>query len=418
MLNIIYDATLITNYFHKNSARSGIFFVAYNILLELQRRKDIRLILYIDPQKTGEALKLKNKLFPNLEYIHNYSKNRMLAVINLWLWEIHSKIYNHKWLRKPFALGIVLTQILLKKFSSKKLNNAILSQKCVYLSPAQKVPNFIKERNITSYIFLHDAIPYIFPQINSVKWILEGVFDSKENNFFCNSIQTFNDLRKINSCLNKKNTEVVYLAANSNFKPCVSAELSRCVKNKYHIPSKKYIFTLCTIEPRKNLIRAIRSFITFIEKHKIEDIIWVMGGGHWDSFIKELEKNRVVWDSKYIIQAGYIDDEDLPVLYSNAEWFVYTSQYEGFGLPPLEAMQCGCPVITSNNSSLPEVVGDAGIMIDWDSDEQHVEAYEQYYFNEDLRKENSRKGLERAKLFSWKKTVDKMVETMKNTISS
>ena len=112
--------------------------------------------------------------------------------------------------------------------------------------------------------------------------------------------------------------------------------------------------------------------------------------------------------------AGYVDDDDLPILYSNAEWFVFTTQYEGFGLPPLEAMQCGCPVITSNNSSLPEVIGDAGIMIDWDSDEQHVEAYEKYYFKEELRKENSRKGLERAKLFSWKKTVDEMVEVMKN----
>ena len=106
----------------------------------------------------------------------------------------------------------------------------------------------------------------------------------------------------------------------------------------------------------------------------------------------------------------------MPILYSNAEWFVYTSQYEGFGLPPLEAMQCGCPVITSNCSSLPEVVGDAAIMIDWNSDEQHIEAYEQYYFNENLRKENSLKGLKRAKLFSWEKTASKMIDVIKKYI--
>ena len=81
----------------------------------------------------------------------------------------------------------------------------------------------------------------------------------------------------------------------------------------------------------------------------------------------------------------YTDDEDMEVLYSNAEWFVYTSQYEGFGMPPLETMACGTAVITSNNSSLPEVVGDAGIMIDWDSDEQHIKAYEKYYFDLDFR---------------------------------
>ena len=115
---------------------------------------------------------------------------------------------------------------------------------------------------------------------------------------------------------------------------------------------------------------------------------------------------------QYIIYAGYVNDEDLPTLYSNAEWFVFTSQYEGFGLPPLEAMQCGCPVITSNNSSLPEVVGDAGLMIDWDSDEQHVEAYEKYYFDKALREEKRRKGLERAETFSWKKTSDEIVCVM------
>ena len=417
MLNVIYDATLICNYFHKDSARSGIFFVAYNILLELQRRKDVRLILYIDPKKSGEAVRIKNTLFPNLEYVYDYSKNKMLTSINLWLWIIHSKLFSHTWLRKPFALGIILTQDLLKFFSFRNLNSSIFSQKCVYFSPAQKAPNFIKERNITTYIFLHDAIPYLFPQINSIKWILDGVFESKTNYYFCNSLQTFNDLRKINSCLNKKNTEVVYLAANSNFKPCLSPKIFENVRNKYHIPSKKYIFSLCTIEPRKNLIRAIRCFVAFIEKHNIDDLVWVMGGEHWESFIKALKKNNVSWNPKYIIRAGYIDDEDLPVLYSNAEWFVYTSQYEGFGLPPLEAMQCGCPVITSNNSSLPEVVGDAGIMIDWDSDEQHIEAYESYYFDEKIRKENSYKGLERAKSFSWEKTVDIIVNVIKKNNS-
>ena len=75
-------------------------------------------------------------------------------------------------------------------------------------------------------------------------------------------------------------------------------------------------------------------------------------------------------------------------------------------------MQCGCPVITSNNSSLPEVVCDAGISIDWDSDEQHVKAYEDYYFNDNLRRTNAEKGLMRAKLFSWKNTANLMMTEM------
>ena len=94
--------------------------------------------------------------------------------------------------------------------------------------------------------------------------------------------------------------------------------------------------------------------------------------------------------------------KDLAPLYSGAEWFVYTSQYEGFGLPPLEAMACGCPVITSNNSSLPEVVGDAGVMIDWDSDEQHIKAYEKYYFDKKFRDEMAEKGVKEVNSFRGK----------------
>ena len=189
----------------------------------------------------------------------------------------------------------------------------------------------------------------------------------------------------------------------------------KAAKEKYHIPQeKKYVFSLCTLEPRKNLIRAVTTFILFLEKNHLTNLIFVLGGCAWNSFENQLKKNDKISEcyKKYVFHAGYVEDNDLPILYSNAEWFVYTSQYEGFGLPPLEAMQCGCPVITSNNSSLPEVVGDAGIMIDWDNDEQHIEAYENYYFNNELRKENSRKGLERARIFSWEKTAKQIIDKM------
>ena len=155
-------------------------------------------------------------------------------------------------------------------------------------------------------------------------------------------------------------------------------------------------------------------FNTVKYKNKINDLVFVLGGGQWDWFIEKLENeidNLGEYKNK-IIRAGYVDDADLAALYSGAQWFVYTSQYEGFGLPPLEAMQCGCPVITSNNSSLPEVVGDAGVMIDWDNDEQHVNAYEQYYFNNDLRRSYAAKGLERAREFSWQKTANLMITEM------
>jgi glycosyltransferase involved in cell wall biosynthesis len=118
-----------------------------------------------------------------------------------------------------------------------------------------------------------------------------------------------------------------------------------------------------------------------------------------------------------IIFTGYVEDDDLPFLYSGARCFCYMSIYEGFGLPPLEAMQCGTPVITSNTSSLPEVVGDAGIMLDPHDVEGLVDAFNRVLNNETLRNEMIAKGLEQAKKFSWDQCVEIIVEKMIKTTS-
>ena len=105
-------------------------------------------------------------------------------------------------------------------------------------------------------------------------------------------------------------------------------------------------------------------------------------------------------------------------MYNGAEIFVYPSLYEGFGLPPLEAMACGCPVITSNTSSLPEVVGDAGIMIDPFDVDSLTESMHKILTDNDLKKELSKKSLERAKLFTWKKTADQTLEVYEDVLNN
>lgn len=220
--------------------------------------------------------------------------------------------------------------------------------------------------------------------------------------------------------MNPDDISVIPLATSENFYHEKDVKKIEKIRKKYNIPTgKKYVFSLCTLEPRKNLIRAVKTFIEFIKKNKINDMVFVLGGAHWDEFIVKLE-SEIKDLGKYkdkIIRAGYIDDKDLAALYSGATFFVYTSQYEGFGLPPLEAMACATPVITSNNSSIPEVVGDAAIMIDFDSDEQHIAAYEKYYFDEKYRKSMINKGLKQYKKFSWKKTADVITNTIKRDIN-
>ena len=116
------------------------------------------------------------------------------------------------------------------------------------------------------------------------------------------------------------------------------------------------------------------------------------------------------YDLSKIILTDYIEEKHLAKYYSNALCFIYPSLYEGFGLPVLEAMQSGCPVITSNISSLPEVIGDAGIQINPSDDNEMIAAYEKMYFDENFRNNCIQKGLERAKLFSWEKCASELLE--------
>ncbi len=425
-INLIYDASILANALSNDTGRSGIFFTAKNIFDELIKRDDINIALYsslndfynLNKYLKSEYKDYNFKIFVNTQHIQ---------ILNFYssIIEERRKLKKQKRPIKRFLLKILLFLIKpIYKISiingNKNLNDEI-SQYDSFLSPIYKIPEEVAKNNkIKKYTILYDTIPLILPKYHPDSYNISWFHDllrtlNKKGYYFVISNSSKNDFLKYSPQIDPNKITTTLLACDEKFKP-VNLEEIKKAKEKYNIPTdKKYIFSLCTLEPRKNLIRAVKTFIQFIQKNNIEDLFFVLGGGHWDMFIGQLEKeidNLGDYKNK-IIKAGYIDDEDLGPLYSGAEWFVYTSQYEGFGLPPLEAMSCGCPVITSNNSSLPEVVGDAGIMIDWDSDEQHIQSYEKYYYDENLRKENSQKGLERAGEFSWSKCVDEMIKEMK-----
>lgn len=370
-LNICFDGRVLYNGYKSGSSRTGIYFVAKNIVQELSKR-DINLYLYFEED--------------------NKNISRIISDLDL-------KIDK----------------------SNVFYPNSDFSYIDSFFSPVFAIPDFIdKFQNVSQYTVLYDLIPLLFPEYFeqcSQDW-LYNVFDKFNNDkyYFLISQHSKEDfLKYFPDKLDKDKMKVISLSTNSCYKQNTNNKQLRYVKEKYNIPvDKKYLFSLCSLEPRKNLIRTIKTFVEFINKNNIDDLIYVLGGGAWEGFIDALEKEFPDY-KKYedkIIRTGYVDDEDLEILYSNAEWFIYTSEYEGFGMPPLEAMSCGCPVITSNNSSLPEVVGDCAITIDFDSDIQHVEAYEKYYYNEDLRRDMSQKGIDRAKLFSWEKCVDIILNTM------
>ena len=414
-LSLIYDATLIANV--RGGKRTGTFFVADALLKEFLRRDDISLKIYC---RSGDEKQARINLAPYLS-----KKNCEIIFVKRHFFGVQFRLFVKAVLRVlPKFLTTFLYSSAQKILALKqkavvpnKKESLEKTENCVFFSPFFAPPK--EYLHLAKFLVIYDAIPLIFDEYRNNPgnyWFLE-LARKLDESYTCFAISSYTktDFLKYLPHLKPENIIVTPLACDERFKPANADEIKKA-KEKYKIPSdKKYIFSLCTLEPRKNLIRAVKCFANFISKNNIDDLVFVLGGAHWDRFISILENeiSNLNELKDKILKIGYVDDSDQAALYSGALFFVYTSAYEGFGLPPLEAMSCGTPVITSNNSSLPEVVGNAGIMIDYDDDEAHIKAYESYYYNENLRQENSKKGLERAKLFSWEKCADIMITEMK-----
>lgn len=178
------------------------------------------------------------------------------------------------------------------------------------------------------------------------------------------------------------------------------------VRKKYNI-SKRYILSVCTLEPRKNLISLLYAYSGMKNYDQYQLVLVGQIGWIRSNFFNLIEEFGI---KNNVLIIGYVPKEDLAPLYTGAEIFALPSLYEGFGLPVLEAMQCGCPVVTSNSSSIPEVIGNAGIMIDAQNVDELKKALEKILSDNSKRIEMSIKGLERARKFSWEKSAKKLIE--------
>jgi len=195
---------------------------------------------------------------------------------------------------------------------------------------------------------------------------------------------------------------VIYNGVDERFRPKSSEEIAR-TKDAFGISNFRYILTVATIEPRKNLQRLLEAWDVW-HVNLPQDIWLVIAGAKGkDLVFRDAVFNRL---PPKVCMIGHVSDEHLPALYSGALAFIYVSLYEGFGLPPLEAMACGTPVLTSNVTSLPEVVGDAAFTVNPYDIDAIAEGIKRLVEDDNLRKELSQKGLARAKLFSWERTAE------------
>lgn len=196
-----------------------------------------------------------------------------------------------------------------------------------------------------------------------------------------------------------QDVHVVYNGVDtSRFKPTDSASIKK-IGAKYDL-STPYFLTLGSLDPRKNFGRLAEAWNLCIEKEGLRGYSLAIAGGHHSNF-----KNFEITKSASVKLLGYVDDEDLPALYSGATGFLLPSLFEGFGLPVIEAMACGTPVLTSNTTALDEIAGDAAIKVSPENVDSIQKGIMELVESPRLRSTLTDKGMDRVKLFDWNKTA-------------
>ncbi len=211
----------------------------------------------------------------------------------------------------------------------------------------------------------------------------------------------------------KERVRVVYHGVDDHFRPDIPMGSILEIKKNYRILTPQYILWVGTLEPRKNLLTLIEAYSKLESLHS--EYTLVLGGGPGWEYQNILTLARSLGNRIQI--TGYLPQEDLIPLYAGASLFVYPSFYEGFGLPLLEAMASGVPIVASKTSSLPEVVGDAGILVDPLSISDVSEGIRKLLKDSSLRSSFREKGIQRAKQFTWERAARETLKIYREIIN-
>lgn len=431
-IRVAYDTSILGAGYISYRARTGIFRVIEEILLELNQRSDISISSIALNEETTIWDDVSSQLYFETEHTE---------LLSSFLSTHHSKLHLRNVYRKLIAIQRVLVhptgiQDALRYKMGRALeilgsrlarHDAFISEeinKCdVYHGSYFPLPNAHILPNAQRVLTVYDLIPILFPDLfvpkvsqRAVK-ILQSI-DTRKDWVICISEHTKKDFCQ-HSKMDPDRVFVTPLAASDYFYPVKNLPRIHDTLNKYKIPKSRYLLSLCTLEPRKNLDLLIRAFSEFVQSNpKVDLNLVLVGVNGWknSSIFKALQENIRIKDRFFL--TGYLPDEDLASIYSGALAFVYPSLYEGFGLPPLEAMQCGTPVVASNSSSLPEVVSDSGILVHPTNQSELSHAIWKLVNDSNLREELSKKSLVRAQQFSWSKCVDKTIEVYRTAANS
>jgi glycosyltransferase involved in cell wall biosynthesis len=273
-------------------------------------------------------------------------------------------------------------------------------------------------RGVPTVLTVHDLVYHLFPSYHRRLnyWFLNAampLFVRRASSLVAISESTKRDLMRIYSVPEDKIT-VIHEAPSRAFRPVPQDRVTK-VRSRYGLP-EHYLLALGTIEPRKNLIRLVNA-LRLLRKQYPQLALVIVGSTGWlyQDFFRHLEK---LDDPNSVLLSGYVPDQHLPAVISGATAYVLASMYEGFGLPILEAMACGTPVVCSDTSSMPELGGDAARYFEPTDTEGMASAIREVLEDEDLRAEMRRRGLSQVSRFSWERAADETLALYKRVLGA
>jgi glycosyltransferase involved in cell wall biosynthesis len=409
-LKVLMDARVLGAGLGPRHARTGIFRITSRVARELLRRPDVDLCF----TSTGHV-------------DHVVAARAFLAD-----WpEAAGRFQGDGWLR--YARGLraqrlgALERIPLAGKTWRALQPALTLTRRkpdptdVYFSPYSALPSGRRVDARARVIVLHDVIPMLRPDlfvprsadgfakilgsIEPTDWVV-AVSETSRQDYL--GMQDHDPERVV----------VVPNSVEERFKAAVPRERTLAVADRYGVGRAPYALCVATREPRKNLPHLVRAFAAATSRGLPTDLRLVLAGppGWLQQELHAAHASSTVRER--IVLPGWVDDEDLPALYAGARLFVYPSQYEGFGLPVLEAMSMGVPVVASSAGALPEVVGDAAVLVDPDDERALRDALVTLANDAGGRARLVEKGRARARSYAWDASIDTLVATFRRALEA
>jgi glycosyltransferase involved in cell wall biosynthesis len=335
---------------------------------------------------------------------------------------VHAMVSGARMTLRFFRRQLQWVQMAFGAEGSSEQGRALARYDLIHLPLQHHYQNFVKATApvvVTLHDFTHALFPHFHTPVNIRNAEKGWRFAArKAKGMIAVSASTARDTLTVLSDPQKIPVYTIHEAVErESFHYRVNSDDRHAVCTRYGIPEGvPFFLTLSSIEPRKNLEGVIQAFFHFLAKDSGANVMLVVAGKKaWGGFHPQKLSG---FDPSRVIFTGFVDDQDLPALYSEALGFCYLSHYEGFGLPLLEALNCGTPVIYGDNSSLPEVAGDAGLPVDASDTKAIAHRMAALFYDETLRHSLGRAALKQAARFSRRRMARETLNVYFNTIQN